>query len=159
MTKDLLDEDYDIEQKDSSVRPEHGSPQAPLTSHTELPQIQSSLSKQIATNAGPRTPRTPNRVRFIIGERLSGGYEPDRRIQSPTSEHEEWGEEEGFGPYDRHDSDASITGQRAPLLTGIEAPSVTVASDLGFHLEDLVENPRPKSEMSSAFMNMANSIM
>jgi sodium-coupled neutral amino acid transporter 11 len=48
-------------------------------------------------------------------------------------------------------------GQRVPLLTGIEAPSVTIASQ--FNPEDLLENARPKSGMSSAFMNMANSIM
>lgn len=51
-------------------------------------------------------------------------------------------------------------GQSLPLLTGIEAPSVTVASsDIGFSPEDLLESARPKSGMRSAFMNMANSIM
>jgi sodium-coupled neutral amino acid transporter 11 len=49
-------------------------------------------------------------------------------------------------------------GARVPLLTGIEAPSVTLASD-EFNPEDLLESARPKSGMSSAFMNMANSIM
>jgi sodium-coupled neutral amino acid transporter 11 len=50
--------------------------------------------------------------------------------------------------------------QRIPLLTDIEAPSVTVASaDIGFNAEDLLESARPKSGMRSAFMNMANSIM
>ena len=54
----------------------------------------------------------------------------------------------------------SSTGQRAPLLTGIEAPSVTVAGiDVDFNVEDLLETARPKSGMRSAFMNMANSIM
>jgi len=54
----------------------------------------------------------------------------------------------------------SSTGQRAPLLTDVEAPSVTVASaDLGFNAEDLLESARPKSGMRNAFMNMANSIM
>lgn len=50
--------------------------------------------------------------------------------------------------------------QRLPLLTDIEAPSVTVAnSDVGFAPEDLLESARPKSGLRSAFMNMANSIM
>lgn len=50
--------------------------------------------------------------------------------------------------------------QRLPLLTDIEAPSVTVAnSDVGFSPEDLLESARPKSGLRSAFMNMANSIM
>jgi sodium-coupled neutral amino acid transporter 11 len=52
---------------------------------------------------------------------------------------------------------ASGRGQRVPLLTDIEAPSVTVAND--FNAEDLLESARPKSGMRSAFMNMANSIM
>ena len=50
--------------------------------------------------------------------------------------------------------------QRAPLLTDIEAPSVTVANaSLNSQIDDLLEHPRPKSGMMSAFMNMANSIM
>jgi len=49
--------------------------------------------------------------------------------------------------------------QRTPLLTDIEAPSVTEALreeevDVG-----VGEGGRPKSGMRSAFMNMANSIM
>ncbi|TKX23007.1 transmembrane amino acid transporter-like protein [Elsinoe australis] len=47
---------------------------------------------------------------------------------------------------------------RAPLLTGIEAPSVTVASE-EVELEDLMEGRRAKSGLKSAFMNMANSII
>ena len=47
-----------------------------------------------------------------------------------------------------------------PLLTDIEAPSVTVALEhTQFHAEEHLENARPKSGMRSAFMNMANSIM
>ncbi|KAF2142655.1 uncharacterized protein K452DRAFT_287067 [Aplosporella prunicola CBS 121167] len=50
--------------------------------------------------------------------------------------------------------------QRLPLLTDIEAPSVTVAAgDEGFAPEELLESARPKSGMGSAFMNMANSII
>lgn len=48
--------------------------------------------------------------------------------------------------------------QRLPLLTGIEAPSVTVAEQ-NFNPEDHLESARPRSGMRSAFMNMANSIM
>ncbi|KAF2220135.1 transmembrane amino acid transporter protein-domain-containing protein [Elsinoe ampelina] len=47
---------------------------------------------------------------------------------------------------------------RAPLLTGIEAPSVTVASE-ELELEDLMRGGRAKSGIKSAFMNMANSII
>lgn len=48
--------------------------------------------------------------------------------------------------------------QRLPLLTGIEAPSVTVAEE-SFDPEDYLESARPRSGMRSAFMNMANSII
>ena len=47
--------------------------------------------------------------------------------------------------------------QQVPLLTNIEAPSVTVATD--FFPEDHLESARPKSGLRSAFMNMANSII
>ncbi|KAF4553292.1 Transmembrane amino acid transporter-like protein 7 [Elsinoe fawcettii] len=47
---------------------------------------------------------------------------------------------------------------RAPLLTGIEAPSVTVASE-EMEMEELMQGGRAKSGMKSAFMNMANSII
>ena len=56
-------------------------------------------------------------------------------------------------------------GQRLPLLTGVEAPSVTLATgeqwgDEGeWRPENLLESARPKSNTWSAFMNMANSIM
>ncbi|KAK8185820.1 transmembrane amino acid transporter protein-domain-containing protein [Phyllosticta citribraziliensis] len=49
--------------------------------------------------------------------------------------------------------------QRLPLLTDIEAPSVTVAGDDGEVEEALDGATRAKSGMKSAFMNMANSIM
>lgn len=55
--------------------------------------------------------------------------------------------------------------QRVPLLTGIEAPSITVATTTlpggdddpeSWHTAELA---RPKSSLPSAFMNMANSII
>ena len=102
------------------------------------------------------TPRTPNRVRFDVDD-------------SPTSEHNangslhpDWVDDEDFLREEerigrgRRQSDA----QRLPLLTDIEAPSVTVALEhTEFNAVDHLENARPKSGMRSAFMNMANSIM
>ena len=119
---------------------------------------QSSISK-LPPSGQPRKPRTPNRVRFDIDRRdssehslnghLSTSYDETRR-QLPDEEDE----------VSNDTSHQSTTGQRAPLLTGIEAPSVTVAnSDVDFNVEDLLETARPKSGMRSAFMNMANSIM
>ncbi|KAL1639823.1 hypothetical protein SLS58_007567 [Diplodia intermedia] len=86
-----------------------------------------------------------------------------------------WAEEEDFlsngaaggrggrgrrGRSGRRGNGAAGREQRLPLLTDIEAPSVTVAnSDVGFSPEDLLESARPKSGLRSAFMNMANSII
>ncbi|KAI9785746.1 MAG: hypothetical protein M1839_008763 [Geoglossum umbratile] len=98
------------------------------------------------------TPRIPNRVRFQLDEPpsphpASNGHPPDDR----------WTDEEDF----LADDAASSAGRsRAPLLTGIEAPSVTVATDYVDVVEAVLgERRRPKSGMRMAFMNMANSIM
>lgn len=106
----------------------------------------------------PRTPRTPNRVRFDIQERKSssGSRSSDHGLRDEATE----GVDEDYFTHHNSAARESHTSQRAPLLTDIEAPSVTVANaDLNSQLEDLLENPRPKSGMMSAFMNMANSIM
>jgi sodium-coupled neutral amino acid transporter 11 len=68
----------------------------------------------------------------------------------------DWVELDGDDYMDGSDGQESV--QRLPLLTGVEAPSVTVAEE-SFHPEDHLESARPRSGMRSAFMNMANSIM
>ena len=113
---------------------------------------QSSLSQPLP-NGVPRTPRTTNRVRFNVEERDSSEYEQNGRMAEPGLQ----SEEEDYFSHNASADERRSTTQRAPLLTGIEAPSVTVATD--FNTEDLLENSRPKSGMRSAFMNMANSIM
>ncbi|KAH8685623.1 amino acid transporter-like protein [Tricladium varicosporioides] len=96
----------------------------------------------------PRTPRTPNRVRFDLPP-----VETDL-------------EENGAPPpY----NDSPLSGRRdrppvfVPLLTDIEAPSVTLATspwgDEDVHEWAERERTRPKSGLRSAFMNMANSII
>lgn len=96
----------------------------------------------------PGTPRTPNRVRFDVdGFQENGG--PDAWLQQED-------------PIDGDDVEihtAGHTGQRLPLLTGIEAPSITAADDFDFNAEDLLESARPKSGILSAFMNLTNSII
>jgi sodium-coupled neutral amino acid transporter 11 len=83
-------------------------------------------------------PRTPNRVRFE--------EDPVRRSMNGGEDY-----------MDAH-GDGQDRVQRLPLLTGIEAPSVTVATE-SFDPADHLESARPRSGMRSAFMNMANSIM
>ncbi|KAG9229096.1 amino acid transporter-like protein [Amylocarpus encephaloides] len=100
----------------------------------------------------PHTPRTPNRVRFDLppvdttNDLEYGGPPPPYNIDSPLSGRRE-----------------PRTQQFAPLLTNIEAPSVTLANSPWD--DDEVdswaerERQRPKSGLRSAFMNMANSII
>ena len=108
---------------------------------------QSSLSQP----GTPRTPRT-NRVRFDIQET---NHAPVAQTHTPNNEEEE--EDAWLEGEDYFGGRRSSTAQRAPLLTGIEAPSVTTALEI--NTNDLLENARPKSGLNSAFMNMANSII
>lgn len=122
---------------------------------------QSSLSR-LSTNVPPRTPRTANRVHFDLEHRIISENVQNGQLRASSDEAGDFvsEEEEDYMPHQATASRRSSTGQRAPLLTDVEAPSVTVASaDLGFNAEDLLESARPKSGMRSAFMNMANSIM
>jgi hypothetical protein len=105
--------------------------------------------KRQSSFAQPRpdgAPRTPNRVRF----------EEPRRSMNGDSHGGDWLEMDGDDYMDGDDGRERV--QRLPLLTGIEAPSVTVAEQ-SFNPEDHLENAQPRSGMRSAFMNMANSIM
>jgi sodium-coupled neutral amino acid transporter 11 len=74
--------------------------------------------------------------------------------------HPAWMDEEDYmGNDEGTGTTRGQSGQRVPLLTDIEAPSVTFASEMDFDPEDHLESARPRSNMRSAFMNMANSIM
>jgi len=104
------------------------------------------------------TPRTPNRVRFDVEDSPI-----DERNQQPAngSLHGSWVDDEDFLVEDnrllrgRSPSDA----QRMPLLTEIEAPSITLATETDFDAQDHLPSARPRSNLPNAFMNMANSIM
>lgn len=131
----------------------------PVPNPPSLARRQSSLSRP-AENGSPRTPRTVNRVHFDIAERVSSEHVASGHPRGLQVEAGGWIEEDDYLAHHASHDRRNSTGQRAPLLTDIEAPSVTVASaDLTFNAEDLLEGARPKSGMGSAFMNMANSIM
>lgn len=116
------------------------------------PRRQSSL----ATARPKGNPRTANRVRFTVEEH-------NEEQHANGNAHSEWLNEED--PMSDQDDDRHLNGsaegqQRLPLLTGVEAPSVTLAGqDFDFDAEEHLEDARPKSGIQSAFMNMANSIM
>ncbi|KAF9738545.1 transmembrane amino acid transporter [Paraphaeosphaeria minitans] len=107
------------------------------------PQRQSSFAQPRPDGA----PRTPNRVRF----------EEPRPSMNGDAQGGDWVELEEDDYLEAGEQGRQRT-QRLPLLTGIEAPSVTVATE-AFNPEDHLESARPRSNMRSAFMNMANSII
>ncbi|KAI4721670.1 putative amino acid transporter [Aureobasidium sp. EXF-10727] len=98
------------------------------------------------------TPRTTNRVHFNIEDSIRGS------IDNVHQHDQDLIDEEDYLTADNWSERRHNAGQRAPLLTGIEAPAVTLAES-DFNPDDLLESARPKSSMSSAFMNMANSII
>ena len=109
-----------------------------------------------ALNGQRRPPRTPLRVRFDLDDAFENGRSPTDGPESP-SEDLSWIDED-YIPDEGHQN-RSRTGQTVPLLTNIEAPSVTVATSDSFCPEDHLENARPRSGLRMAFMNMANSII
>lgn len=115
--------------------------------------------KRQSSFAQPRpngTPRTPHRVRFDVAEPEARDH-PNGHAGG-VRRHDAWLELEE-DDYLAEEDASSRGGQRAPLLTGIEAPSVTVANDMPFNPEELLHSARPRSGLKSAFMNMANSII
>ncbi|KAI5212137.1 putative amino acid transporter [Aureobasidium subglaciale] len=124
-------------------------------SQSQSPRPGAFLPRRQSSFAQPRpagTPRTTNRVHFDVEDSVRGS------LDNASHHDHDLMEEEDYLTADNWSSRRHNAGQRAPLLTNIEAPSVTVAES-DFNPDDLLESARPKSSMSSAFMNMANSII
>jgi solute carrier family 38 (sodium-coupled neutral amino acid transporter), member 11 len=127
----------------------HSKPKRPsLSQISDAPQRQSSFAHSRRAGA----PRTPNRVRFDLDE-----IQMPSQQSNGTASHPAWMDEEDYMDVDESTPTSGREIQRVPLLSEIEAPSVRVAID--FDPEDHLEDARPRSNMRSAFMNMANSIM
>ncbi|AEO71656.1 c14a382b-c376-4c72-a747-0d9198abe16f [Thermothielavioides terrestris] len=121
-----------------------------------------------------RTPRTPNRVRFDLRPTFVDDQDGRSSNGSADLPHQD-DHHHPRSSFDVDDADPLTSDgipyhhhhtQRVPLLTGIEAPSVTLSAALpGTEEEDDAEawhaheQRRPKSSLPSAFMNMANSII
>lgn len=117
----------------------------------------SSIS-QPAQDGQRRTPRTMNRVRFDLEEEIEDAdHHSNGRVHSPDDAL--WLDDEDYELGNRGSPGTHHDGQSVPLLTNIEAPSVTLATSDDFFPEDHLENARPRSGMKMAFMNMANSII
>ena len=119
------------------------------------PKRQSSFAQQRPHG----TPRTQHRVRFDVSE-------PEMQEQHQHNGHvggirrpDAWLELEEDDYMADEDDEPARGGLRAPLLTDIQAPSVTLANDMPFNPEELLHSARPRSGLKSAFMNMANSII
>ncbi|EZF32685.1 hypothetical protein H101_03720 [Trichophyton interdigitale H6] len=141
------DDDYLIVEE-----PPSSSSGSPSSQPASTPKIPPSLSA--SPTGQPRTGRTSNRVRFDIqddGDEDTGRTFESRRDVDWIANQDYLDEETAQVPGDR-------SRQVVPLLTNIEAPSVTVATS-DFIPEDHLENARPRSGLGSAFMNMANSII
>jgi hypothetical protein len=150
----------------------------------------------------PRTPRTPNRVRFDLRPTFVDDGDDNAAVTatksngtatSPDTPHHQYHQHppqhDGYHPpresFDLDEADplSSPTShqqqQRVPLLTGLEAPSVTLSNTLTSPNQTRFPSPtldhahehahghghghhhggRAKSSLLSAFSNMANSII
>ncbi|KAJ5342034.1 hypothetical protein N7541_011158 [Penicillium brevicompactum] len=142
------------EEQDLAFQPESVPP--PIPSRNATGQRHSSIS-QPAPDGQRRTPRTMNRVRFDLEEESE--HSERRSIDRALSPDDElWIDDEDYELGTRG-SGTQHNGQSIPLLTNIEAPSVTLATSDEFFPEEHLEDARPRSGMKMAFMNMANSII
>ncbi|PGH16449.1 hypothetical protein AJ79_01780 [Helicocarpus griseus UAMH5409] len=149
--------DADVEEARSLLSSDEDDPLADSAPSQASPQPPPAPKPATAppSNGQSRTPRTPNRVRFDLDDDPEDEEEGNGHAGRPSS----WLEEEDYMTSNGSRSRRSSTGQLAPLLTDIEAPSVTLATSDDFFPEDHLEGARPKSGLRSAFMNMANSII
>lgn len=143
-----------------ATRPAHSAMRPPQSPGTPTP-------------PGQQTPRTPQRVRFDPNPTILHGRTPNGAADSFDSQRRRSSSSSQRDSFDDLDFDIDGGGaggdadgqHRRPLLTGIEAPSVTLANGpWGGEYEDAdswaeSERQRPKSGLRSAFMNMANSII
>lgn len=130
-------------------------------------------SSSHAATPADHTPRTPQRVRFDPNPTILHGLTPNGTANSFDSSRRNSSydyrddERDSLDDLDfQLDDDDEGRRHRRPLLTGIEAPSVALAnSPWSLDEHDDVhswaesEARRPKSNLQSAFMNMANSII
>lgn len=135
----------------ADLSPTAASASGPLRTRPAVKR-QSSLI-QPPPNGQPRTPRTPNRVRFDLT--LEDAASEDHEVGGNVAGSPVWLDEEDY----LDDTRRGSTSQHAPLLTDITPPSASPFLSDSFQPEDHLPNARPTSSMRSAFMNMANSII
>lgn len=137
------------------------APTPPLNSRPRILPRQPSISLP-SPDGQRRPPRTTNRVRFDLEQQDedSSSEHNDRDSNSHGRRSQDsWLDEEDYESGRRDSSGSGRRGPMVPLLTDIEAPSVTLATTDDFFPEEYLEDARPRSGMRMAFMNMANSII
>ena len=178
-------EPYDDDDESDDAVIVHAGPRPTAASRSPLraPALPSSHSSNVTSDAEadalppsashtPRTPRTPNRVRFdlrptIVNNPPNGSAAVDAGAEHHHHARESFDMDEEDPLSSSTGSDRNRGHQRVPLLTGIEAPSVALANDASnwefsggdVHAWAEAERLRPKSGLRMAFMNMANSII
>lgn len=130
---------------------------APVSPSPISPSAPSPAIAQPAPDGQRRTPRTTNRVRFDLDDESEGDSRSDRHAR--VSEDSSWLDDEDYARADHDRLERSGRGPMMPLLTDMEAPSVTLATSEDYFPEEHLESARPRSGMRMAFMNMANSII
>lgn len=113
---------------------------SPTDSRSPSPRPQLQRQSSLSQPRSNGTPRTTNRVRFDPQEHVL----PAREVVSLDLDEEDY---------------LTQDNQHAPLLTDITPPSQSPFLSDAFQAEDHLPNARPTSNMSNAFMNMANSII
>ncbi|KAI2787382.1 Vacuolar amino acid transporter 2 [Penicillium oxalicum] len=134
------------------------TPNRPASDNRPSPQRQSSIVRP-PTEGQRRTPRTTNRVHFDLDLE---GHDDDSIANGRARSSDDdalWLDDDDYELSDQGRSGVRNSGQTIPLLTDIEAPSVTLATSEDFFPEDHLESARPRSGLNMAFMNMANSII
>ena len=159
-------------QNGEATRPEHGEDRGLLSANHEeedlgiLHSDESDDDKNNDFDKGYRettTPRSANRVHFNLTPEVvsASNGSAEGRLSTSSTDSQRFDIEEGDPMGNGRYGDSQ---HRVPLLSEMEAPSVTLANDLGdpdsdahSHVER--ELNRPKSGLKAAFMNMANSII
>lgn len=160
-SQSLLPESPGEEQGLRVVVPDSPLPNLSSPTHeSPINPSQSSIS-QPTPDGQRRPPRTTNRVRFDIEDDEDDDDDSlsyRRSSSHPRMSQDSWLEDEDYENAIGDSSARNRRGLMAPLLTNIEAPSVTLATS-DFFPEEHLESARPRSGMRMAFMNMANSII
>ena len=161
----LAGEQRGNEQQQQDTRTPASNP--PPRINVALPR-QSSISLP-SPDGQRRPPRTTNRVRFDLSSDHLDDDDDENNDSSQVNGHavdpsrdseDSWLEEEDYRSADGRNLPSETgysRGQTLPLLTNIEAPSVTVATSSA--AEEHLEEARPRSGMRMSFVNMANSII